>query len=394
MRFKRRELTSLALLTAFSLLGCKKSDSGAGPSGSSPASGSAPASEIVIGHYGSMTGNTAHFGQDTDRAVQLAVEEANAAGGVLGRKVKLVTLDDRGDSAEAANAVTRLIDVEKVNALIGEVSSSLSLAGGRVAQRNKIPMVSPSSTNPKVTEVGDYIFRVCFIDPFQGKVMANFARDTLKMDEVAILKDVKNDYSIGLADAFKTAFVAKGGKISVEQSYSAGDTDFSAQITAIKATKAKALYVPGYYAEVGAIARTAQRLGVKLPLMGGDGWDAPDLFKIGGDALEGSYFSNHFAPDVTTSVATKFIAAFKKKFGQEPTGLGALGYDAAIVLFDAMKRAGGTDPAKVRDALAKTKDLEGVTGKISIDANRNPEKSAVVLKITGGAAKYDSTVNP
>ncbi len=395
MRFQRRELASLAFLTALSFLGCKKSESGAGPSGSSPgASGPAPTSDIVIGHYGSMTGNTAHFGQDTDRAIQLAVEEVNAAGGVLGRKVKLVTLDDRGDSAEAANAVTRLIDVEKVSALIGEVASSLSLAGGRVAQRNKIPMVSPSSTNPKVTEVGDYIFRVCFIDPFQGKVMANFARDTLKLDEVAILKDVKNDYSIGLSEAFKTAFVAKGGKISVEQSYSAGDTDFSAQITAIKATKAQALYVPGYYAEVGAIARTARRLGVKVPLMGGDGWDAPDLFKIGGDALEGSYFSNHFAPDLPTPIASRFIGAFKKKFGQEPTGLGALGYDAAIVLFDAMKRAGGAEPAKVRDALAKTKDVEGVTGKISIDANRNPEKSAVVLKITGGAAKYESTVNP
>ena len=394
MRFQRRELASLTLLTALSLLGCKKSESGAGPSGSSGTSGPAPAAEIVIGHYGSMTGNTAHFGQDTDRAIQLAVAEVNAAGGLLGRKVKLVTLDDRGDSAEAANAVTRLIDVEKVNALIGEVASSLSLAGGRVAQRRKVPMVSPSSTNPKVTEVGDYIFRVCFIDPFQGKVMANFARDNLKLDEVAILKDVKNDYSIGLADAFKTAFLAKGGKISVEQSYSAGDTDFSAQVTAIKATKAQALYVPGYYAEVGAIARTAQRLGLKVPLMGGDGWDAPDLYKIGGDALEGSYFSNHFDPGVGTPTSKKFMAAFKQKFGQEPTGLGALGYDAALVLFDAMKRAGGTDPAKVRDELAKTKNLEGVTGKISIDAQRNPEKSAVVLKITGGAAKYETTVNP
>lgn len=394
MRFQRRKIASLALVTALSLFGCKKSNSGAGPGGSATGGGPPPSAEIVIGHYGSMTGNTAHFGQDTDRAIQLAVEEANAKGGVLGRKVKLVTLDDRGDSAEAANAVTRLIDVEKVSALIGEVSSSLSLAGGRVAQRNKIPMVSPSSTNPMVTKVGDYIFRVCFIDPFQGKVMANFARDTLKFDEVAILKDVKNDYSIGLADAFKVAYLAKGGKISVEQSYSEGDTDFSAQVTAIKATKAKAIYVPGYYAEVGAIARTAKRLGVQVPLMGGDGWDAPDLFKIGGDALEGSYFSNHFAPDVTTPTAQRFMGAFKKKFGQDPTGLGALGYDAALVLFDAMTRAGSTEPAKVRTALAETKGVEGVTGTISIDPDRNPRKSAVVLKITGGVAKFETTVNP
>ncbi len=195
---RRILITGLLALSASSFVDCKKSGGGNGSSGS--------AGEIVVGHYASMTGNTAHFGQDTDKAIRLAVDEANAAGGVLGRKVKVVTLDDRGDSAEAANAVTRLIDVEKVHAILGEVASSLSLAGGRVAQRRKIPMVSPSSTNPKVTEVGDYVFRVCFLDPFQGKVMAKFARENLKLEKVAILKDVKNDYSIGLADAFKESF--------------------------------------------------------------------------------------------------------------------------------------------------------------------------------------------
>src|SRR6185503_9162500 len=260
--------------------------------------------------------------------------------------------------------------------------------------RRKVVMVSPSSTNPKVTEVGDYVFRVCFLDPFQGKVMATFARHTLKMDKVAILKDVKNDYSIGLADAFKTAFTALGGTIAVEQSYSAGDTDFSAQVTAIKASKAQALYVPGYYSEVGAIARTKDRLGVKIPMMGGDGWDSPDLFKIGGAAIDGSYFSNHFAPGVATSKAQEFVGDFKKKYGVEPTGLGALGYDAATVLFAAMERAKSTDSASVRDALAQTKDFEGVTGKITIDAHRDAQKSAVVLKIEGGKAKYETTVEP
>ncbi|HWP04259.1 MAG TPA: ABC transporter substrate-binding protein [Polyangiaceae bacterium] len=371
---------------------CKKPEAGPTPAGST-----APAAEstgLVIGHYASLTGNTAHFGQDTDKAVRLAVEEVNAAGGILGKPVKVTTLDDRGDSAEAANAVTRLLDVEHVNALIGEVASSLSLAGGRVAQRRGIPMVSPSSTNPKVTQVGDFIFRVCFIDPFQGKVMAVFAKDTLKLDNVAILKDVKNDYSIGLADTFRASFVAAGGKIAVEQSYSAGDTDFSAQVTAVKATKAQAIYVPGYYSEVGAIARTAQRLGVKIPLLGGDGWDAPELFKIGGDALDGSYFSNHFAPEGASPHGKAFIDAFKKKYGEEPTGLGMLGYDAAAVLFDAAKRAGTTEPKALRDALAKTKDFDGVSGKITIDKDRNAEKSAVVIKITGGKGKYESTVNP
>ena len=390
--FGRRPLLALAASALLCVpAGCKKSSSKEGPSGAEAAE---PKGDIVVGHFASMTGNTAHFGQDTDKAIRLAVDEVNAAGGLLGRKVKLVTLDDRGDSAEAANAVTRLIDVEKAVTLLGEVASSLSLAGGRVAQRRKVPMVSPSSTNPKVTEVGDYVFRVCFLDPFQGKVMATFARDTLKLDKVAILRDVRNDYSIGLADAFKTAFTAAGGAIAVEQSYSAGDTDFSAQLTAIKASKAQALYVPGYYAEVGAIARTKERLGVEIPMLGGDGWDAPDLFKIGGSALDGSYFSNHFAPDVATPKAKKFVADFKAKYGVEPTGLGALGYDAAGVLFAAMRTAGSTAPAAVRDALAKTKDFEGVTGKITIDARRNAEKSAVVIKIENGKAKYESTVKP
>ena len=383
---------SLAGALLGSLSGCKESKPEAG-SGAQPV-GTDPASEIVIGHYGSLSGNTAHFGQDTDKAVRLAVDQQNAAGGLLGRKIRVVTLDDRGDSAEAANAVSRLIDVEKVVALIGEVASSLSLAGGRVAQRRKIPMISPSSTNPKVTQVGDYIFRVCFLDPFQGKVMADFARDHLKFERVAILKDVKNDYSIGLADAFRTAFTARGGQVTTEQSFSAGDTDFSAQVTAIKAANPQGIYVPGYYAEVGAIARTAQRLGLKVPLMGGDGWDAPDLFKIGGDALDGSFFSNHFAPDVATAKAQAFVSDFKAKYGQEPTGLGALGYDAAIVLFDAIKRAGKTDSEAVRNALAETKNFQAVSGAISINRDRDAEKSAVILAIEGGKAKYRATVAP
>lgn len=369
-----------------SAVGCKKSASEGGPSGG--------ATEIAIGHFASMTGSTAHFGQDTDRGIRLAFEEANAKGGVLGKKLKLVTLDDRGDSAEAANAVTRLIDVEKVSAVLGEVQSSLSLAGGRVAQRRKVPMISPTSTNPKVTEVGDYIFRVCFIDPFQGKVMATFARQNLKFDKVAILKDVKSDYSIGLADAFRKSFTEMGGTVVMEQSYSAGDTDFSAQVTAIRGAGVQSVFVPGYYSEVGTIARTADRLGLKLPLLGGDGWDSPDLFKIGGDAINGSYFSDHFAPDVSTDKSKAFVAAFTTKYGQAPTGLGALGYEAALVLIDALGRAGKTDPTALRDALAATKDFEGVAGKITMDAQRNPLKSAVVLKVEGGKAKFETSIAP
>ena len=386
----RRSLVSL-----FFALGLAASASACKPKDGAPGSAGNPANaEIVIGHYASMTGNTAHFGQDTDKAARLAVEQLNAAGGVLGKKLKIVTLDTRGDGAEAANAVTRLIDVEKATAILGEVASSLSLQGGPIAQRRKIPMVSPSSTNPKVTQVGDYIFRVCFIDPFQGKVMATFARQTLKLDRVAILKDVKNDYSIGLADAFEKSFVAAGGSIAAQQSYSAGDTDFSAQLTAIKGSNAQAIWVPGYYAEVGAIARTAARLGVKIPLLGGDGWDAPELFTIGGEALNGSYFSNHFAPDQASPQAQKFVADFKAKYGQEPTGLGALGYDGIMVIADAIKRAGKAEPTAIRDALAVTKNYEAVTGNITMDKDRNPEKSVVVLKIADGKAKYEALVKP
>ena len=392
MRILRRTLIcGLCAATLSAAMGCKKA---APDSGTSSGTTSAVATEIVFGHFASMTGSTAHFGQDTDRGVRMAIDEANAKGGVLGKKIKLVTLDDRGDSAEAANAVSRLIDVEKVSALLGEVSSSLSLAGGRVAQRRKIPMISPTSTNPKVTEVGDYIFRVCFIDPFQGKVMATFARQNLKLDRVAILKDVKNDYSIGLADAFQKSFGELGGKIVAEQSYSQGDTDFSAQVTAVRGSGAQALFVPGYYSEVGSIARTADRLGLKVPLLGGDGWDSPDLFKIGGDAINGSYFSDHFAPDVSTDKAKAFVANFTAKYGQAPTGLGALGYEAALVLIDAVARAGKTDPAALRDAIAATKDFEGVTGKITIDAQRNARKSAVVLKVDGGKAKFEASIAP
>jgi branched-chain amino acid transport system substrate-binding protein len=394
MSLKRRNLLVFAgLATTAALTGCK-SRSGSETQSTEQSTPAAESGEIVIGHYASMTGSIAHFGQDTDKAVRLALGEINAAGGIRGRLLKVVTLDTRGDSAEASNAVSRLIDVEKVTALIGEVSSSLSLAGGRVAQRRKIPMVSPSSTNPKVTQIGDYVFRVCFLDPFQGKVMARFARDTLRLDKVAVLRDIKNDYSIGLADAFTEAFKAAGGTIVVEQSYSQGDTDFSAQLTAIKGAQAQGIFVPGYYSEVGAIARTAQRLELKVPLMGGDGWDAPDLVKIAGDALEGSFFSNHFALDVATDQAKRFVSDFTAKYGIPPTGLGALGYDALMVLADAMRRAPSFSPSAIRDALAATNDFKGVTGTITMDANRDAQKSAVVLRIKDGKPQFEASVAP
>lgn len=351
-------------------------------------------SEIVIGEYGSLTGTTATFGQSTDNGIRLAFDEINAAGGLLGKPVKVLVEDDRSQPEEATTAVTKLINQSHVVAVLGEVSSSRSLAAAPICQANKVPMVSPSSTNPRVTQVGDYIFRVCFIDPFQAPVMAKFAANTLKVKKVAILTDVRNDYSIGLQTFFRQNFKSLGGEIVAEQSYSEGDSDFRAQLTQIKATNPEAIYVPGYYTEVATIARQARELGITVPLLGGDGWDSPKLFEIGGEALDGCYISNHYSVDDPAPAIQKFVADYKKKYNQVPDALAALGYDAAKILADAIRRAGSTDGEKIRDALKTVKNFVGVTGTITINADRNAVKPAVVLKIEKGKFHYVETVNP
>jgi len=352
--------------------------------------------EIRVGEYSSLTGTTATFGQSTHNAVTMAYDELNGAGGVLGRKIKVFVEDDQSKPEEAATAATKLINQNHVVALVGEVSSSRSLAAAPICQANGTPMVSPSSTNPRVTQTGDYIFRVCFIDPFQGGVMAKFAADTLKVKKVAILVDVRNDYSIGLQTFFRENFKRLGGQIVSEQSYSEGDSDFHAQLTQIKSANPEAIYVPGYYTEVGTIARQARELGIPstVPLMGGDGWDSPRLWEIGGEALNGCYFSNHYSTDNPSPVVQKFVKDYKDRYKQVPDALAALGYDAAKILADAMQRAGSTDGKKVRDALAATKDFQGVTGKITINSDRNAVKPAVVLKVENGKFVYSQTINP
>jgi branched-chain amino acid transport system substrate-binding protein len=281
-----------------------------------------------------------------------------------------------------------------VVALLGEVSSSRSLAAAPIAQAAQIPMVSPSSTNPRVTQVGDYIFRVCFTDPFQGAVMAKFASDTLKLKKVAILVDVRNDYSVGLQTFFRQHFKSGGGEIVAEQSYSEGDSDFHAQLTQIKAANPEAIYVPGYYTEVGTIARQARELGITVPLLGGDGWDSPKLWEIGGEALNGCYLSNHYSTDDPSPVVQKFVTEYRKRYNALPDALAALGYDAAKILVDAISRAGSTDGAKMRDALAATKDFQGVTGSITINADRNAVKPAVILKVENGKFTLVETIKP
>lgn len=351
--------------------------------------------DIPVGVYLSFTGSTATFGESTYKGIQLATEELNAQGGINGRKVALHAEDDRSDAQEARSAVTKLIQRDKVIAVLGEVASSRSLAAAPICQQNRIPMISPSSTNPDVTKVGDYIFRVCFIDPFQGTAVAKFAAETLKIKRVAVLTDVKNDYSVGLAKYFKETFTQLGGQIVVEKSYSEGDPDFRSQLTAIKQANPEAIFVPGYYSEVGTIARQARELGITVPLLGGDGWDSPKLVEGAGNALEGSYFSNHYSHESTDPVVQEFVRKFKQRFnGEVPDALAALGYDAAKILFDAIKRAGSLEPAKIRDALAQTKDFPGVTGKITIDAERNARKPAVILQIKGKQFKYVTTIQP
>ncbi len=349
---------------------------------------------IVLGEVGSMTGSEATFGTSTHNGITLAIRQINKAGGVKGKTLKVLSLDDQGKPEEAAIAITKLITQNKVTAVLGEVASSRSLAMAPIAQSHKVPMLTPSSTNPKVTEQGDYIFRVCFIDPFQGHVMAKFALDTLKIKKVAILRDIKNDYSVGLANFFAETFKKGGGEILVDQSYSAGDIDFKSQLTSIRTKKPEAIFVPGYYTEVGLIARQSKELGIKVPLLGGDGWDSPKLKEIGGVAIENSYFSNHYSEEDHSPQVVEFIKDYKAAFGEVPDGLAAMGYDAAKVLGNAMERAKTLSGSDIRDALASTKNYPGVTGKITIDNKRNAVKSAVVLKVANNGFQYQTTINP
>jgi branched-chain amino acid transport system substrate-binding protein len=355
-----------------------------------------PAQEIVVGQYASLTGSEATFGINSSNGVALALEEVNKTGVLGGRKIKIITEDDQSKPGQPSSAVKKLISSDRVMAVIGEIASSRSLEAAPICQEAKIPMVSPGATNARVTEVGDYIFRVCFIDPFQGTVMAKFALDNLKATKVAILTDVRNDYSVGLTQYFKEYFESHGGKVVLERSFSGGgtDRDFRAQLTSIKAAQPDAIFVPGYYTEAGLIAKQARSLGIKVPLLGGDGWDSPKLSEIGGSAIEGSYFSTHFSPKDTNPKVQDFVKKYQEKFKTMPDGMAPLGYDAMMVLAQAINTAGSVEGAKIRDALAAVKDYDGVTGKITIDAKRNATKSAVVLQVNGKENDFVTTVAP
>ena len=372
--------------------------------------------EIVIGVFGSLTGNDADFGQSTKRGVELAMDElaSKQQGKIGGLPVRTVVEDDEGKPEEAATVVQKLLTQDNVCAVLGEVASSRSLAAAPKCQQAGVPMISPSSTNPKVTQVGDYVFRMCFIDPFQGTVMAKFAALDLKLRRVAVLKDVRNEYSIGLAQFFTDAFTKLGGQIVDESAYSAGDQDFRSQLTRIKAKTPQAIFLPGYYGDVGLIARQARELGITVPILGGDGWESDQLISIGGEALNGSYYSNHFAVDNPDPALQGFLKLYRAKFGMDPNAIGGLAFDAANVLFQSMRQLVAQDPAtfaalgsakagtpdrkqaerRLRDIIAATRNYPGVTGKITLDENRNASKPAVVLAIRDGKKVYDTTINP
>jgi branched-chain amino acid transport system substrate-binding protein len=387
-----------SLVLGLSLLGlgvgCKESESAApAPAPAAAAEASADPNTILIGHYASMTGSEATFGVSTDNGIKLAVEERNAAGGIKGKQIKVITYDDQGKAQEAQTTVTRLIDQDKVVAVLGEVASSRSLAGAPICQRKGVPMITPSSTNPDVTAIGDMISRVCFIDPFQGFVGAKFAKENLNFSKGAVLYNRAQAYSSGLNTNFKEAFTKLGGQVVSEQAFSDGDNDFRAQLTAIREAKPDFIYVPGYYTEVVNIAGQARSLGLNVPLIGGDGWDSEEL-KNAGDTLNGCYFSNHYSHEDQNPAVQEFIKKYQSSFGKIPDGLAALGYDAARLLFDAMDRAPSLAGKDLAGAINSTKNFAGVTGTITIDANRNATKDAVVLEVVNGVPKYKATIKP
>jgi len=349
---------------------------------------------IQVGFFGALTGPTATFAQSGRNGALLAVEEINAAGGVLGKKIELLIEDDRGEPSEAASVASKLITRDHVVALIGENASSRTLAAAPIAQSYGVPMISPSSTNVEVTKKGDYVFRVCFIDPYQGAVLSSFARKDLGAESAALLVDARSDYSVGLAEAFREQFEKEGGRIAAEERYSEGDSDFSAQLTAIRPLDPDVLFVPGYYTDAGLIARQAKGLGIRAVLLGADGWDSPKLAEIGGEAVEGAYFSNHYSVDDPSPAVRRFVEAYRSKHAADPDSIAALSYDAARLLADAIRRAGSTEGKRVRDALADTKDFAGVTGTITMDAGRNPIKPAVILKVEGGRFRFVTSVSP
>ena len=340
--------------------------------------------KVRIGVFMSLTGSTANFGISSTNGIKMAADEVNATGGINGKQIEVLVQDDRSDASEAATIVTKFVTQDQVHAILGEVASSRSIAAAPIAQNAKIPMLTPSSTNPEVTKKGNFIFRSCFIDPVQGAAIAQFAAKTLGAKSAAIMVDRKNDYSTGLEKVINATFTRLGGKIVATQSYQEGDQDFNAQLTSLKGSNPEVIFIPGYYNDVGLIAKQARDKGITVPLLGGDGWDSTQLYAIGGSALNGCFFSNHYSPYDTDPKVQKFVNDYKARYNTLPDALAATAYDAAKIMFDAIKRSPSLDGPAIRDALAATKDFPGVTGTVTFNENRDAVKPIVMIEIKPG----------
>lgn len=379
-------LMIIILLAAGMLAGC----------GSSTAS-----SEIRIGLLNEMTGGNATMGTSAANGAKMAIKEANAKGGILGKQIKAVIADNKSEPSEAANAMTKLAAQDQVVAVTGMFASSNAIAASSVAEANKVPFVAVGATNPRVTvdeksgKVKDYTFRVCFIDPFQGTVGANFVLETLKAKNAVMLVDSSSDYSKGLAAFFKTAFTKGGGAILAEEAYLQKDQDFKTILTKVKALNPEVIYVPGYYEEVGKIVKQARELNILVPIVGGDGWDSPKLVEVGtAAALNNTYFTNHYSVDNSSETSKAFVEAYKKEYGQTPDAMAVLGYDAANVLIDAIKRANSADPKKIQAALAETREFPTISGSTTLNESHDAVKSAVIIELKDGKQMFKTTVKP
>ena len=358
------------------------------------------AETIKVGANLELSGGTASFGQSVAEGLDLAISEINKKGVLGGKQIEIIKADNKSDAAEATNGSIKLINQDKVVAVVGAATSTNTLAQVQIAQDNKVPLVSPTATNPAVTfdkgTLHDYVFRTCFIDPFQGTVAANFASKELKVKTAAVYIDNSSDYSKGLADAFVKSFESNGGKIVAKEAYVAKDTDFRSTLTRIKAAKPDFVFLPGYYEEVGLILKQAREAGIDIPFMGGDGWDSPKVVEIAGaKALNNTFITNHYSPQDTDKKIQGFVKAYKAKYnGKTPDAFAALGYDTGYYLADAINRAGEANPKKIRDALESVKDLPLVSGNLVLDDHHDPIKSATILEYINGEQTFKTKVAP
>ncbi len=381
----------LTLVVALTLAGCDKK---ADLVPTVPGLPDKPAMETIkIGFAMPVTGVFAPYGQSSINSVILAFEEINNAGGVLGKHLELVDKDSQSTVEGTVAAFQWLIEVEQVVAIIGSVLSSHTLAGAPIAQEAGIPVISPSSLDTAVTSVGDYIFRACFIDPFQGQIMANFALNKLHVNTAAIIMEQESEYSRGLAINFGDHFEDSGGIIVHEVAFGKLDTDFTSILASVKAENPQFIYIPSYYDTVGPILRQARDMGITAYFGGGDGWDSPELFELAGDAADGSFFSTHYSPDADTPEVNSFLIAYQEKYNKNPDTFAALAYDAAYIMAQAIKRAGSSDGLAIRDAMAAL-TFTGVTGSFVFDENRNPIKDGVIIGIENQQQIYKTTVSP